>query len=87
MSASMCSNIEKLLVTLIHDAIAHNFTSFYRDIVSRNLSSKISGLYRWDGYYADILDFEDYFKTSMDLIRMKRTAKRSSVSAIARSYK
>ncbi|NLZ37675.1 MAG: glucose-1-phosphate adenylyltransferase subunit GlgD [Clostridiales bacterium] len=59
---------KKLLVTLIHDAISHNFTSFYRDIISRNLTSKNIKLFRWDGYYADILNFEDYFRTSMDLI-------------------
>lgn len=59
---------KKLLVTMVHDAIAHNYTSFYRDIVARNLSSKNIRLFRWDGYHADILDFEDYFRTSMELV-------------------
>ncbi len=58
----------KLLGTLVHDAMTHNYTSFNRDIIGRNISNKNIMLYRWDGYYADILSFEDYFAVSMDIV-------------------
>jgi glucose-1-phosphate adenylyltransferase len=58
----------RLLGMLVHDAIAHNYTSFNRDIIGRNLSSKNIMIYRWEGYYSDIFSFEDYFAVSMDLI-------------------
>ena len=58
----------KLLELLVHDAIAHNYTSFNRDIIGRNISSRNIMLYRWEGYYSDILSFEEYFQTSMDLV-------------------
>lgn len=56
------------LETQILDAVAHNFNSFNRDVIGRNINHHNLRVYRYDGYYSSIKSFADYFAISMDLI-------------------
>lgn len=65
----VCMNIwimkRRVLAEMILDAIAHEYTSFQRDVILRNLSRRNIRITRWDGYYACIGSMADYFERSM----------------------
>ena len=56
------------LQSLVSDAIAHGYTSFNRDVLSRNASRRNYRIYKYDGYFATINSLEDYFTHSMALL-------------------
>ncbi len=56
------------LQSIVADAIAHGYTSFNRDVLSRNASRRNYRIYRYDGYFATINSLEDYYMHSMELI-------------------
>ena len=58
----------QLLESLVYDAIAHDYTSFNRDIIARNISHKNIRIYRYDGFFATVSSFAEYFAYSMDLV-------------------
>ena len=58
----------RYLQQLVVDAIAHGYTSLTKDIILRNLDTHKFAVYKYDGYFACIRSFEDYFKYNMDLI-------------------
>ncbi len=58
----------RFLQQTVLDAIAHGYTSMTRDVVLRNLSTHKFAVYRYDGHFACIRSFADYFKYNMQLI-------------------
>ena len=61
----------KYLQDIVLDATAHGYISLNRDIFLRNLPMRNFRTYRYDGYFACISSFEDYFKHNMQLIENK----------------
>ncbi len=53
---------------LVTDAIAHSYTSMSRDIIAKNCKKHNYRVYRYDGYFACISSFTDYYHQSMELI-------------------
>ncbi len=53
---------------IVLDAIAHNYTSLTRDIIARNLTSMNYRVYRYEGYFACLSSFADYYSNSMELL-------------------
>lgn len=53
---------------IITDAIAHNYTSLSRDIISKNFGKLNYRIYRYDGYFACISSFSDYYRSSLELL-------------------
>ena len=58
----------RYLITVLNDAAAHGYTSFFRDIISRNVGKADFRAYRYDGFYALINNLPGYFDTSMKLL-------------------
>ena len=58
----------KYLQSVVLDAIAHGYTSFNRDILSRNASRRNYRVYKYDGYFANINSLTYYFHHSMELL-------------------
>ena len=50
------------------DATAHGFTSITRDIFLKSLYARNFRTYRYEGFFACISSFEDYFKHNLQLI-------------------
>lgn len=59
------------LQELVEDSIAHNYTSLTKDIILRGISRKSYRTYRYDGYFACITSSQDYYASSMELIKDK----------------
>ena len=57
------------LRTLLATASAHNYKSFTRDILMRKTDSRNYYRYLYDGYYAFVADFGEYYTKSMELVR------------------
>ncbi len=56
------------LQSVVLDAIAHGYTSFNRDVLSRSASRRNFRIYKYDGYFANISSLEDYYLHSMELL-------------------
>ena len=56
------------LQSVVLDAVAHGYTSFNRDVLSRCASRRNYRIYRYDGYFANINSLQDYYKYSMELL-------------------
>ena len=56
------------LQSIVLDAIAHGYSSFNRDVLSRNASRRNYRTYKYEGYFANINSLEDYFTHSMELL-------------------
>ena len=61
----------KYLQEIVEDSIAHNYTSLTKDIILRGLSRKSYRTYRYNGYFACITSSQDYYASSMELIKDK----------------
>lgn len=61
----------KYLQEVVMDSMAHGYTSFSRDVLARNVEFRNYRVYRYDGFFAGISSFEDYFRTNMELIADK----------------
>lgn len=57
------------LQQIVLDAIAHNYTSLTRDVIIRNMHKNNYRVYKYDGYFACISSFADYYAHSMELLR------------------
>ena len=58
----------KYLQDIVLDATAHGFTSITRDIFLKSLYARNFRVYRYEGFFACISSFEDYFKYNLQLI-------------------
>ncbi len=58
----------KYLQEITRDAVAHGYTSMTRDVFIKNLPQRNFRTYRYEGYFACITSFEDYFKFNLELI-------------------
>ena len=56
------------LQSVVLDAIAHGYSSFNRDVLSRNASRRNYRIYKYEGYFANITSLEDYYTHSMELL-------------------
>ena len=56
------------LQSIVLDAIAHGYSSFNRDVLSRNASRRNYRIYKYEGYFANITSLEDYYTHSMELL-------------------
>jgi glucose-1-phosphate adenylyltransferase len=63
------------LQEIVLDAVAHDYVSFNKDVLLRNLNRSNFRVYRYDGYFACISSPEDYFKSNMELIKDKNVRK------------
>jgi glucose-1-phosphate adenylyltransferase len=61
----------KYLQEIVQDATAHGYVSLNRDIFLRNLAMKNYRVYRYEGYFACITSFEDYYAINMQLVENK----------------
>ena len=59
------------LQQMVLDAIAHGYGSLTRDVLIRSLGYRNFRVYQYDGYFACISSFEDYFAHNMQLIENK----------------
>lgn len=57
------------LLNLLGDAAAHGYTSFFRDLIARNIHRANYRVYHYDGYYALVSSLAGYFDCSMQLLR------------------
>ena len=58
-----------------HDSIAHGWTSLTRDVIAKNVHMGNFRVYRYDGFFANILSMKDYFEYSMELIKNEAARK------------
>ncbi len=56
------------LEEIVLDSIAHGYESLTRDVIFRNLGKMRYRVYKYDGYFACISSFTDYFRCNMELI-------------------
>ncbi len=56
------------LQEITRDAVAYGYTSMTRDVFIKNLPQRNFRTYRYEGYFACITSFEDYFKYNLQLI-------------------
>ena len=63
------------LQEIVLDAVAHDYVSFNKDVLLRNLNRSNFRVYRYDGYFACISSPEEYFKSNMELIKDKNVRK------------
>ncbi len=57
------------LQTIVSDSIAHGYKSFSHDIIAKQLKKKLIRAYPFDGFCACISSLENYFATSMKLLK------------------
>lgn len=56
------------LMSIIQNAVQSGFSSFGRDILSKNVSSMRIYGYKFDGYYAGMASLAAYFKSNMQML-------------------
>ncbi|MBQ9996622.1 MAG: glucose-1-phosphate adenylyltransferase subunit GlgD [Clostridia bacterium] len=56
------------LQQIVLDAIAHDHVSLTRDVIARNMKHMNYRVYKYEGYFACISSFADYYSHSMDLL-------------------
>lgn len=56
------------LMNLLMDASAHGYSSFTKDVITKNLESCDFRVYRYDSYFAGINSLTDYYMCNMDLL-------------------
>ncbi len=70
-----CLNIivvnKNYLLNMVLDAIAHNYTSMTKDIISKNVKSSNYVVYKYDGFFGEIASLEDYFALNMKILNDK----------------
>ena len=58
----------KFLNSMLLEAIAHNYTSFNRDIIMKNKDIMDFRIYEYNGFVASMSSFKEYFSASMDIL-------------------
>ena len=70
--AEVCTGIMVMkrayLMSVLAEASAHGYTSFFRDVIARTITSAYYRSYSYDGWYACISSMESYFACSMQLL-------------------
>lgn len=61
----------RFLNEIIVNAIAHDHTSFNRDIILKNIGHMNFRVYKFDGYLAFINSFSEYFNHSMEIVNSR----------------
>ena len=56
------------MMSVLADAVAHGYTSFFRDIISHSIGKANYRIYEYNGWYAYIGSLESYFACSMQLL-------------------
>ncbi len=56
------------LQSMLSDAISHGYTSFYSDIIDRNLLRANFFVYKYSGFFAQISSISEYFTYNMKLL-------------------
>ena len=56
------------MMSLLSDAAAHGYTSFFRDVIGHAIGKANFRTYAYDGWYAYIGSLESYFACSMELL-------------------
>ncbi len=56
------------MMSVLADAVAHGYTSFFRDIIIHSIGKANYRIYEYDGWYAYIGSLESYFACSMQLL-------------------
>ena len=56
------------LVNIMNNSMAHGYTRFLHDILSRDVSRADYRIYEYDGFYASINSMATYFSCSMNLL-------------------
>lgn len=56
------------LRSIVTDAIAHNHNSMTKDVIAKNLGIANYQVYRFEGYFACISSFAEYYQHSMELL-------------------
>ena len=59
----------KDLQTIVSESIARGYKSFYQDIISKQMASKLIRVHEFEGWCTHISSLEGYFQSSMDLLR------------------
>ena len=59
----------KYLQEIVLDSIAHGYSSITRDVFLKSLYARNFRIYRYEGYFACISSFDDYFTCNMQLIK------------------
>ncbi|MGN1345461.1 MAG: glucose-1-phosphate adenylyltransferase subunit GlgD [Eubacteriales bacterium] len=57
------------LQQIVLDAIAHDYSSLTRDVIARNMGRMNYRVYKYEGYFACVSSFADYYSHSMELLR------------------
>ena len=57
------------LQNIVSDSIAHRYTSFSNDIITRQLKKKNIRAYIYDGFCASVTSLESYFNVSMKMLK------------------
>lgn len=72
LDVNICTNImvinRSYLSGILLDAASHGYTSFFRDILARNVKKANYRVYRYEGFYALINSLAGYFDCSMRLL-------------------
>lgn len=58
----------KFLNSMLLEAIAHNYTSFNRDIIIKNKDLMDFRIYKYDGFVASMNSFNEYYNASMEIL-------------------
>ncbi len=56
------------LVNAVSNAISHGYTSFYSDIIDRNLLRSNFFVYKYDGYFGQVTSLAGYYEKNMQLL-------------------
>ncbi len=56
------------LVSAVSNAISHGYTSFYSDIIDRNLLRSNFFVYKYDGYFGQVTSLAGYYEKNMQLL-------------------
>ena len=56
------------LQQIVLDSIAHNYVSLTRDVIARNMHHMNYRVYKYDGYFATISSFAEYYSHSMEML-------------------
>lgn len=62
------------LQAVLADSLSHGYTSFFRDILSKQLKNKVFRAYRFDGWFTRVSSLESYFSASMELLTKEARA-------------
>ena len=58
-----------MLLNIIRDATAHGYTSFYHDIIGKNIRNYDFCIYSYEGYSATINSMASFYQCNMDLLK------------------